>query len=148
MDIDSRATGLASILSNFYAHPFKIDGVACGSMEGFLQSLKFKDICEQQLVCSLVGPDAKSMGKYRDTEWKVSQTLWWYGVSYPRESEAYQLLITRAYDALFTNPQFQDALRALGNEPIMHSIGENDPRETVLTEAEFCAQLNRLREKL
>ena len=50
-------------LSNFAPHPFVIDGVECASMEGFLQSLKFKEPEMQKHVCLLVGKAAKFKGK-------------------------------------------------------------------------------------
>ena len=43
MDIGSGSGYPAANLSNFHPHQFTIDGVECASMEGFLQSLKFKD---------------------------------------------------------------------------------------------------------
>lgn len=33
-------------LSNFAPNEFEMDGVKCGSMEGFLQSLKYRNITE------------------------------------------------------------------------------------------------------
>ena len=42
MDISSGSSYPASSLSNFAPHPFIIDDIECSSMEGFLQSLKFK----------------------------------------------------------------------------------------------------------
>ena len=53
MDIGSGAGFPAGTLSNFAPHPFVIDGVQCNSMEGFLQSLKFKDAEMQKSVCLL-----------------------------------------------------------------------------------------------
>lgn len=43
MDIGSGNGYPSAALSNFAPHPFTIDGIQCNSMEGFLQSLKFKD---------------------------------------------------------------------------------------------------------
>jgi hypothetical protein len=67
---------------------------------------------------------------------------------FTRHSDWYQNLLTRLYDAVYNqDPQFKDDLLALGNEEICHSIGKVEERETVLTEAEFVNQLNRLRER-
>ena len=63
MDIGSQNGWPASALSNFAPHPFIIDGVECASMEGFLQSLKFKNPEMQKEVCKLVGKAAKFKGK-------------------------------------------------------------------------------------
>lgn len=43
MDIGSGNGYPSSALSNFAPHPFILDGVEIASMEGFLQSLKFKN---------------------------------------------------------------------------------------------------------
>ena len=43
LDIGSGKDYPSNALSNFAPHPFVIDGVECNSMEGFLQSLKFKE---------------------------------------------------------------------------------------------------------
>src|SRR5687767_4744015 len=75
VDIGSGKGFPASNLSNFSPHPFEIDGVKCNSMEGFLQSLKFKDIPMQEHVCTLVGLKAKFKGKPK--KWFKTQTLWW-----------------------------------------------------------------------
>ena len=63
MDIGSRQAYPCNALSNFAPHPFIIDGIECASMEGFLQSLKFKSTDMQKYVCTLVGKAAKFKGK-------------------------------------------------------------------------------------
>lgn len=146
MDIGSGAGYPAAALSNFAPHPFTIDGVECNSMEGFLQSLKFKDPEMQKHVCTLVGKKAKFKGKKK--KWFKDQTLYWQGQAIPRESEAYQKLLTRAYDALFENTGFQKALAATNGCTLTHSIGKNKKSDTVLTTSEFIGQLNRLRKRL
>ena len=55
MDIGSGNGYPESALSNFAPHKFTIDNVECNSMEGFLQSLKFKNPDMQKEVCKLVG---------------------------------------------------------------------------------------------
>lgn len=42
IDIYSNGAYLANELSNFAYHPFVLDGVHTNSMEGFLQSLKYR----------------------------------------------------------------------------------------------------------
>lgn len=61
-------------------------------------------------------------------------------------SEAYQNLLTKAYDALALNEGFRRALLATRNATLTHSMGKNKESETVLTEREFCGQLHRVRE--
>lgn len=43
MDIGSGTGYPSANLSNFHPHAFTIDGIACASMKGFLQSLKFEN---------------------------------------------------------------------------------------------------------
>lgn len=146
MDIGSNTKYPASALSNFSPHPFTIDGVECASMEGFLQSLKFKNPDMQIEVCKLVGKSAKFKGKKK--KWWRNQILYWQGTEYRRDSKEYQDLLTKAFDALFENEGFRNALEATQNAVLTHSIGKRDIHRTVLTEREFISQLNRLRNKL
>lgn len=146
MDIGSGSGFPSSSLSNFSPHPFVIDGVECNSMEGFLQSLKFKDAEMQKHVCTLVGKSAKFKGKKK--KWWKTQTLWWQGVEIGRHSEEFQVLLDRAFSELSKNSSFRKALIATGNSSLTHSVGKNDPSHTVLTEKEFCSRLLRLRNKI
>lgn len=146
MDIGSGSGYPSSALSNFAPHAFEIDGVQCSSMEGFLQSLKFSNSEMAAHVCTLVGKAAKFKGKKK--RWWPTQTLYWKGVPLHRASDAYQILLTRAYDALGENEGFRRALLATRNSTLTHSMGKNKISETVLTEREFCNQLLRLRLKM
>ena len=145
MDIGSKHGYPASALSNFAPHPFEFDGVQCSSMEGWLQSLKFSNPEMQRHVCTLVGLAAKRAG--RNKNWQRTQTLHWQGVTFERDSADYQTLLDRAYDALFQqSDSFRRALNASGNAVLTHSIGRTNPKETVLTQSEFCGRLMRIRE--
>jgi predicted NAD-dependent protein-ADP-ribosyltransferase YbiA (DUF1768 family) len=146
MDISSGSGWPASSLSNFAPHPFIIDGVECASMEGFLQSLKFKNPDMQVEVCKLVGKAAKYKGKPKS--WWRDQTLYWRGVSIDRHSQEYQDLLDRAYNALANNEGFKRALLATGKATLTHNIGKRDPKKTILTRSEFCGRLVKLRDKL
>lgn len=144
MDIGSKAGYPASALSNFAPHKFIFDGVECASMEGFLQSLKFKSPEMQKEVCKLVGKAAKFKGKRKN--WRVTQTLYWKGKEYKRDSDEYQELLDNAYISLFNQSEsFRNALKATGSSSITHSIGKNKINETVLTQTEFCSRLLKLR---
>lgn len=146
MDIGSGSGYPSSALSNFAPHPFVIDGVQCNSMEGFLQSLKFKDPEMQKEVCLLVGKAAKFKGKKK--KWWITQTLYWQGTEYKRDSKDYQLLLDRAYKELAKNEGFKKALLATGHASLTHSIGKTKINETVLTKWEFCSRLTRIRDEL
>lgn len=146
IDIYSKGEYPADALSNFAAYDFEVDGVACASMEGYLQSLKFRSVKKQHEICMLTGKKAKfSAGRLRTFLWKFTQTLYWNGRKYKRSSPAYQELITKAYGCLWENEKFRNALLSTENEPLCHKMGGQDIRKTVLTEQEFIGQLNRLR---
>lgn len=146
MDIGSGSGFPSATLSNFAPHPFVIDGVECNSMEGFLQSLKFSNPEMQKEVCKLVGKAAKFKGKKK--KWWRTQTLHWQGTEIPRDSQEYQDLLDRAFDALAQNSGFRAALLATGNSVLTHSIGKTKITETILTRQEFCSRLTKIRERI
>lgn len=148
MDIGSKCGYPAAALSNFAPHPFVFDGVQCASMEGLLQSFKFHQPHIQVEVCKLVGLAAKRRGQTHTKTWQRVQVLWWKGVAYDRHGQGYQDLLDRAYDALATNEGFCKALLATQDATLTHSIGRSNPRETVLTQAEFVRRLHRIRGRL
>ena len=144
MDIGSTNGYPSSALSNFTPHPFIFDGVEVASMEGFLQSLKFKNPEMQKYVCTLVGRAAKFKGK--DKNWYREQKLYWQGQEFKRDSKEYQILLNRAYNALYQqNEGFRKALEASKPGILTHSIGKTKENETVLTQSEFCGRLMKLR---
>jgi predicted NAD-dependent protein-ADP-ribosyltransferase YbiA (DUF1768 family) len=146
MNIGSGTGWPSSALSNFAPHPFIIDGIECNSMEGFLQSLKFKNPEIQKEVCKLVGKEAKFKGKSK--KWWITQTLWWLGKEIDRHDQEFQTLLDRAFNELAKNDGFRKALLATGNSTLTHSIGKNDASHTILTQHEFCSRLLKIREQL
>lgn len=146
MDIGSGTGFPSASLSNFAPHPFIFDGVECASMEGLLQSFKFSNPEVQREVCKLVGKQAKFKGKKK--KWWRTQILFWQGKEFKRESQEYQELLDRAFEALATNESFQRVLLATGNAVLTHSIGKIKENETVLTKNEFCSRLMKIRERL
>jgi hypothetical protein len=146
MEIKAKGKYPASDLSNFAGHKFVLRGFEIASMEGLLQGLKFKEPALQAEIFKLIGFAAKKRGSNKN--WQITQTLWFQGVPIARESEEYQQLLTEAYNALFENKNFQEALRASGDEALSHNMGRTDARETVLTRGEFINQLYRLRKLL
>lgn len=146
MDIGSGSGYPAGALSNFSPYGFTVDGIKCASMEGFLQSLKYSNPDMQVHVCTLVGKQAKFKGKKK--KWYRDQTLYWKGQPIDRHSQEYQDLLDAGYTALSKNTKFQKALLASGNATFKHSMGNKDPRKTVLTTNEFCRRLTKLRADL
>lgn len=145
MDIKSGSGYPQGALSNFAPRRFVFDGIECNSIEGVLQSFKFKDIEIQKYVCSLVGRQAKSKG--RNKKWWQKQELYWQGVVYKRDSEDYQSLLDRLYQSVYDQCEgFRKALKATGKAKLTHFIGNNKRSETILTTSEFCSRLTKLRD--
>src|SRR5262245_54740566 len=126
IDIVSKAAYPAGSLSNFAAHAFTLDGVACASMESFLQSLKFEDAGRQAEVCGYKAGKAQGFGRRR--RWQSEGRLWWRGEPIERLSDAYQALLDRGYDALFAqSAEFREALAATGDAELVHTMGRIFP---------------------
>lgn len=144
LDVGSKGYPSSS-LNNLTAHPFVLDSNDCGSMEGFLQSLKFDNPIVQKDVCKLSGIAAKNRGKTRDN-WKLHRKLWWLGDPYDRFGDEYQHLLDRAYLELARqSAKFREALLATGKSAITYTEGKSKEAETPLTQDEFCHRLIRLR---
>lgn len=148
IDIDSREEGVAGRLSNLTERGFIFDGILCRAIEGPLQAFKFSNAVTQQRICALYGRDAQKRGQEMNEEWKSQQILWWKGRKIPRESSDYQKLLDELYAVAFNLSDFQDDLIATGNAELIHSIGKNDPTDTVLTVYEFCSRLMNERRRL
>jgi phosphoglycolate phosphatase-like HAD superfamily hydrolase len=143
IDIWSKSEYPANVLSNLNSNGFRFDGVVCGSMEGFLQSLKQDTKNKQLQICSMKGKNAKKM---TSTRWQTDQIVWWKGVAIDRQSEDYKQLIRRAYQAMFDqNERFRTALMSTRGMTLYHTRGESNPYKTILTENELCSILTELR---
>ena len=146
IDISSKKRGPEAILSNFTENHFVFDGVDCGGMEGFLQSLKHEDMAKQKRVCALYGVKAKRKGTWR---WMENQTIYWKGQSISRHSDEFQVLVRSAFRAMYEQcAKFREALSDTGNKKLYHTMGKQDPHKTILTEKEFCDILTELRKEL
>lgn len=144
--IDIRSDGLypSNVLSNLCSNGFRFEGMVCGSMEGFLQSLKYKDKDKQRQICSMKGGNAR---KRSVTSWQTDQIVWWKGYAIDRQGEEFQQLVRRAYQAMFDQSQrFRDALMQTRGMTLIHSIGEVNSYKTILTSQEFCSILTDIRE--
>ena len=100
----------------------------------------------QKHVCTLVGKAAKFKGKKK--KWWKTQTLYWRGEAIPRDSERYQELLDKAFNALAENYSFRRALLATQNATLTHNMGKKKPSETVLTKNEFTSRLTTIRSRL
>ena len=82
------------------------------------------------------------------TSWQTDQIVWWKGQAIDRQSEEYQRIIRRAYQAMFEQSErFRAALMQTRGIKLVHTSGEPSSYKTILTPAEFCDILmNRLYE--
>lgn len=144
VNIYSKGEYPVNALSNLCGNKFELDGFLCGSMEGFLQSLKYADRQVQHQVCQMKGRKARQ--KSTNT-WKVKQQVFWNGETIERNEASFQLLLRRAYRAMFDqNECFRNALLLTRGKRLFHTRGAADPYETILTEQEFCRILTELRD--
>lgn len=144
--LDIRSNGMypSNVLSNLCSNGFRFEGIVCGSMEGFLQSLKHKEKDKQLQICSMKGGNAR---KHSVTSWQTDQIVWWKGQAIDRQSEDYQKLLRRAYQAMFDQSErFRAALMSTRGITLIHSSGEENPYKTILTEQEFCQILTDMRD--
>ena len=150
IDILSKGDYPSCALTNFAEHEFYIDNVRCSGMEGFLQSLKFVNIKKQKSVCLLSGKEAKNSTRHTlaQLRWRITHNLYWQGKLISRFSDEYQKLLDKAYSELSKNKDFINALEETVGKKLVHSIGKNDARKTVLTEYEFISRLNRIRDEV
>lgn len=144
--LDVRSNGMypSGVLSNLCSNAFRLDGVLCNSMEGFLQSLKQQDPNKQRQICQLKGGNAR---KRSVSSWQTDQIVWWRGQAIDRQGDDYQRLLRRAYQALFDqNERFRAALMATRGIELIHTTGETDSFKTILTASEFCQILIEIRD--
>jgi len=144
--LDIRSNGMypSNVLSNLCSNGFRFDGTVCSSMEGFLQSLKHKEKDKQLQLCSMKGGNAR---KRSVTSWQTDQIVWWKGVAIDRQSEEYQKLLRRAYQAMFDQSErFRAALMSTRGITLTHTSGETNPYKTILTAQEFCTILTEMRD--
>ncbi|MGM9804369.1 MAG: hypothetical protein ACI308_09365 [Muribaculaceae bacterium] len=145
--LDIRSNGLypSNVLSNLCSNGFRFDGMTCSSMEGFLQSLKRKELDKQRQICSMKGGNARKMSV---TSWQTDQIVWWKGQAINRQSPEYMILVREAYRAMFDQSErFRTALMQTRGMTLSHSTGEENPYKTILTPQEFCGILTELRDE-
>lgn len=145
LNIRSNGQYPSNVLSNLCSNGFRFDGMVCGSMEGFLQSLKQQDLDKQRSICSMKGGNAR---KRSVTSWQTDQIVWWKGRAINRQSEEFAVLVRGAYQAMFDqNERFRTALMQTRGMNLSHTDGEDNPYKTILTPKEFCGILENLREQ-
>ena len=138
---------LSKILSNLYSYTFKFRGKKVKSIEGVLQSLKYKDKKLQKQIWQYSGLEAyHTRGCNTVNFWGNEGILYWQGTSIKRESEEYQDLLDELYLSCAKNIVFRTALLETGDKILTHHIGHINKNETVLTRYEYELRINALRE--
>ena len=144
-DICTQGRHPEDILSNLCGNDFCFDGVQCGCMESFLQSLKIEDENLQRKICLC---KVHELDRYKIPEWDCTMPLWWKGHRLDRKSAKYKRLIRRAYEDMYLwCARFRDALMATAGKKLISERGEISPDTTILTDKEFCSILTGLRRK-
>lgn len=140
---------ISRVLSNLYPHKFVFRGRKVASIEGVLQGAKYKDKKLQNAVLGLAGLDAyHSRACNREEFWGESGVLYWQGKVMRRNSQEYQDFIDELYISASENPIYKKALLSTGDKYLLHHIGNEDERQTVLTRKEYEWRMMALREFL
>ena len=138
---------LSRVLSNLYPLEFKFRNKKVSSIEGVLQGIKYKDKKLQNLVLKYYGLDAyHTRGSNTVDFWGESGFLYWQGKEIKRDSEEYQVFLDELYLSAIKNPLYKKCLISTGDKYILHHIGNENIKETVLTRFEYEQRLNSLRE--
>lgn len=139
---------IEKVLSNLYTHYFVFDGIPYKCVESFIQSLKFVEYEDTKKFIGLLGGASYRLGQ-TNNKWKKDLTLYYKGQPIHRMSDAYNALIFNMYCSVVEQcPKFRQALVDSYPREIRHSMGNDDPTQTILTEKEFCEILTELREIL
>ena len=146
IDIKFKGEDLEKRLSNLYPYSFTFDGITYASMEAFIGSLRTPLLDEKQKIYSTHGMESWYMG--HKFSWYEKQEIYYQDRAISRHSQEYDDLITSAFDALFANEDFKQALMETGDCKLIHTIGKTAKNKTLLTRKEFIGHLNRLRNKL
>lgn len=145
--LDIRSNGLypSNVISNLAHNEFEFDGVKCASIEGFLQSLKTDDVEKQIEICASYGGSAKKISR-KFEDWKTTETVYWNGKSYNRNSAEFEDLLLSAYKACYDqNEIYRKALNSTVGKNLTHISGKTDKADTILTADEFVEILNKIR---
>lgn len=144
-EIDVISTGgyPSAVLSNFYEHPFTLEGEHSDHMEGFIQSLKHDNILAQRQMRRTKPRRAKYLGRSKQYD-----AIYFKDNVYQIGSPEHHQLLDDAYDAMFEqNDAFRKALKATSGAKLTHKIGTSSDSQ-IITAEQFIQQLYRLRDKL
>lgn len=127
--------------------PFEFGGKKIASVNAFLLALKVQDPEKQKELCALPLDKVKEAAREIEPIYD-SRTLYWKGKPIARTSNEYANLLEKLYVKRFKNDAtFRDAIRESKHFHLIHSIGKQNPSETILTEKEFIGLLEKLQSK-
>lgn len=138
-----------NMLSNFAHTPFVLDGIKCTCSESFIQSLKFSNVSEQKLFCSLQGQQAWEQGSRATEKVFSAEKVWWLGKPYSLHSSEHFALVKRGLLAKFMqSSEACDALMASGNAKLTHDYGQVPGKKQSLPVKVFCEIMTNIRSEL
>lgn len=137
----------AKVLSNLFPYEFVFRGKQMGSIEGFFQGIKFKDVDMQNLVLKYSTLDSNNIKVASDYDWKETGIIYWQGEAINRFSKEYDDLVDELYISAIQNPLYRSVLKNC-NKYILHEMGAINKEDTVFTRYEFEKQLNCLKDFL
>lgn len=132
------------MISNLFPYNFKFKGKKLTSIESFFQAIKFKDKKVQNYIFSYYGTQAVHIKEASNYNWKDTGFIYWQGMPIKREGKEYELLIDELYISAIQNPLYKNILYKC-NKDIIHSIGEDNKKDTTFTRYEFEFELNCLK---
>lgn len=146
-DINPEGRHPEDILSRLCNNDFCYDGIQCGCMEAFLQSLRYQNPEIQRQVCVMSASElGYRLEEYPTIDWRENQTLWWKGKPIKRDSRKYRRLIYEAHADMFRwSYRFRSVLMQTAEKKLTFDSGNHNPWECLLTDKEFCKILTRLR---
>lgn len=133
----------SAVLSNLFPNKFEVDRITCLSMESFLQSLREPNPTLRTIICSEYNGYMAYKMRRMLTDWRQTGIVYWQGKKIIRNSEDYHNLLKHAYSCLYNdNLLFRTVLIRTKGKFLIHSIGCDDKKETLLTESEYRYFLN------
>lgn len=125
---------------------FEFDGKEVASIQSFFTAIKVESPELQDLILKMPKEKLALISKEISPRYQI-RNLYWDGKVIKRDSEEYQQLLDRAYNARYAADfKFREALKASEGYTLTHRRGKNDILETVLTQDEFIQRLNSLRD--
>jgi len=135
------------LLSNLFNYNFKFYDCDFGSIEGFFQGIKYKDIDLQKQVFKYSGREAVSLKDATLYDWTKTGNIYFLGKEIKRDSLEYDQLVNELYISAIQNKLYRNAIKNCPL-PIIHAIGKESKKETVFTRYEFELMLNSLHDFL